>query len=201
MLALYIVAGIILIIILVLSVPVDLAFTFRTGGEGKTLLRVEWLFGLVGKKLLPGKKRIKKSIEVEKPGKRKRRDFGSFLYYIALGRTRGVVPAFVRLIRRMVGSLHVRQLDADLWFGFEDPADTGMVYGVLWPALALPATFSPAVLRLEPVFTGAALEVDLQGRVRVFPAQVLANALRFVLSPAGMRLIKAMVVRRWKKKK
>ncbi len=201
MIALCVVAGILLVIVLVLSVPVDLAFDFRTSGERRAVLRVEWLFGLVGKKLLPGKKRVKKPEEAKKPGKRKRRDFRSLLYYIALGRIRGVVPAFARLVRRIVGSLHVRQLDADLRFGLDDPADTGMVYGVLWPALVLPASFSPATLRLEPVFTGPAFEADLQGRVRVFPAEMVTNVLRFVFSPAGLRLIKTMVVSRWKKKK
>lgn len=201
MLALYVIAGILLVIVLVLSVPVDLAFDFRTSGEGRAVLRVEWLFGLVGKKLLPRKKRIKKPEEAEKPRKRKRRDFKSFLSYIALVRTRGVVPAFARLVRRMAGSLHVRQLDADLRFGLDDPADTGIVYGVLWPALVLPVMFSPATLRLEPVFTGPAFEADLQGRVRVFPAEMVANVLRFVFSPAGLHLIKTMAVLQWKKRK
>ena len=191
MLALYVIAGILLVIVLVLSVPVDLAFDFRTSGEGRAVLRVEWLFGLVGKKLLPRKKRIKKPEEAEKPRKRKRRDFKSFLSYIALVRTRGVVPAFARLVRRMAGSLHVRQLDADQRFGLD----------VLWPALVLPVMFSPATLRLEPVFTGPAFEADLQGRVRVFPAEMVANVLRFVFSPAGLHLIKTMAVLQWKKRK
>ena len=163
-------------------------------------MRVEWLFGLVGKSLLPRKK-PEKPRKAEKPRKRKRRDFKSFLSYIALVRTRGMVPAFVRLVRRMAGSLHVRQLDADLRLGFDDPADTGMVYGVLWPALVLPAMFSPATLRLEPVFTGPAFEAALQGKVRVFPAEMVANALRFIFSLAGLRLIKAMAVLQWKKRK
>lgn len=200
MLALYVVAGILLVITLGLSVPVDLMFDFRTSGDRKALLRVEWLFGLVGKSLLPRKK-PEKPRKAEKSKKDKRLDLGSFLSYIGLVRIRGVVPAFARLVRRMAGSLHIHQLNADLRLGLDDPADTGMVYGVLWPALVLPAMFSPATLRTEPVFTGSAFEVDLQGRVRVFPAEMMANVLRFVFSPPGLRLIKTMAVLQWKKRK
>lgn len=191
MLALYIVAGILLLIVLVLSVPVDLAFDFKTGGDGRTALRVEWLFGLVGKSLLPRKK----------PRKRKKRGFGSVLSYMALVRTRGVVPAFVRLVRRMISSFHIRQLSADLRLGLDDPADTGTVYGLLWPAFVLPIKYTSAKLRMEPVFDGPVFEAALRGEVRVFPAEVVANVLRFVFSPSGLRLIKAMAVLQWKKRK
>ncbi len=200
MIALYIVAGILLAIVLVLSVPVDLVFDFRMGGEGKALLRVEWLFGLIGKRLLPRKEK-EKPRKVEKPKKRKRRNFGAFLPYLALSRSRGVVPAFIRLVRRIVGSLHVGQLEADIQLGLDDPADMGIVYGVLWPAFVLPITFGSSVLRIKPVFDSPTFEVAFQGKVRVFPAEVVTNALRFILSPAGLRLIKVMAVSRWKRKK
>lgn len=200
MLALYVVAGILLVIVLVLSVPVDLVFDFRTGGDRKAVLRVEWLFGLVGKRLLPRKK-PEKPRKAEKPRKSKRRDLRSFLSYVALVRTRGVLTGFVRLVRRMVGSLHIRQIDADLRLGLDDPADTGIVYGVLWPALVLPVMSSSIKLRMEPVFDSPTFEAALQGRVRVFPAEMVANVLRFVFSLSGLRLIKAMAVLRWKKRK
>jgi hypothetical protein len=198
-LALYIVVGILLVIVLVLSVPVDLVFDFKTGGEGKALLRVEWLFGLVGKRLLPRRKREKPK-KAEKTRK-KRWGVGSFLSYISLARTRGVVPAFITLVRRMLGSFHIRQFEADLQLGLDDPADMGVVYGLLWPAFVLPIRSSSTTLRVQPVFGSPTFEAALQGKVRVFPAEMVTNVLRFVFSPAGLRLIKAMAVLRWKKKK
>ena len=200
MLALYVIAGILLVIILGLSVPVDLMFDFRTSGDRKAVLRAEWLFGLVGKSLLPRKKPGKPR-KAKKPGKGKKRDLRSFLSYVALVRTRGVVPGFFRLARRMVGSLHFLQINADLRFGLDDPADTGMVYGALWPVLVLPVMSSSTTLRMEPVFDSPTFEAAFQGKVRVFPAEMVANVLRFVFSPAGLRLTKAMAVLQWKKRK
>jgi len=199
-LALYVIAGILLVIVLGLSVPVDLMFDFRTSGDRKAVLRVEWLFGLVGKSLLPRKK-PEKPRKAKKPKKGRRRDLRSFLSYLALVRTRGLATEFFRLVRRMVGSLHIRQVNADLRFGLDDPADTGMVYGVLWPVLVLPVMSSANTLRMEPVFDSPTFEAALQGGVRVFPAEMVANVLRFIFSLAGLRLIKAMAVLQWKKRK
>ena len=198
MLALYVVAGILLVIVLVLSVPVDLRFDFKTGGDGRAILRAEWLFGLVGKGLLPRKKRVEKPKKPKKPRKRGRSDFRSIL---TLVRTRGVVPEFIRLVKRMVGSIHIRQLNADIRLGLDDPADTGVMCAVLWPVFIRPVISRTTRWSVEPVFTGPTFEAALQGNVRVFPAEIVANALRFILSPAGLRLIKVMVVSRWKKKK
>ena len=204
MLALYIVAGIILLVILVLSVPLDLAFDFATDADGRRKLRVHWLFGLVGKDLLPGKKKRppkagKRKKRPSKVGKKKRRpDLGFFLSVL---RTRGLVDGVVRLARRMFRSLRVRELDVNLRVGLPDPADTGMVYGVLWSAF-LPRSPSGTVrFAMEPAFEGPAFEVSLQGAVRVIPAQMAANAVRFVVSPPGLHIIKLMVVSRWKKRK
>lgn len=189
MLAIYIVAGILLVLILVLSVPVDLEFDFRTSGDGKAMLRVVCLFGLGGKNLLPRKK---------KPKKGKKRDLRSFLTLIT---TRGVLAATIRLARRILASLRVRQLDADLRVGLDDPADTGMMCSVLWPLVVHPNLFGPIMFRVEPVFEGLALEATLRGEVRVIPAQMVANFLRFVFSPAGLRVVKLTVVSQWRKKK
>jgi hypothetical protein len=199
-LVLYVIAGILLVIVLGLSVPVDLLFDFRTSRDREAVLRAEWLFGLVGKSLLPRKK-FGKPRKAKKPRKGKRRDLRTLLSYFALVRTRGLATEFLRFVRRMVGSLHIRQVNADLRFGLDDPADTGIVYGALWPVLFLPAMSSSTTLRMEPVFDSPTFEAAFQGKVRVFPAEMLANIVRFVFSPAGLRLIKTMVVLQWKKKK
>lgn len=197
MLALYIVAGILLVIVLVLSVPVDLVFDFRTGRGGERILRIEWLFGMVGKGLLPRKKAARKPKKLGKPRRGRRGDFRSFLVMV---RVRGVLVGVIRLVRRMVSSLRVRRLDAGLRLGLDDPADTGMMYAVLWPAFISPGLFPKARLRVEPVFTEPIFEAAIQGEVRVFPAEVVANFVCFVLSPAGLRLLRSMAVSRWKRK-
>ena len=65
MLALYIVAGIILFLILMLSIPVDMEFDLKAGEEVKATTRVGWLFGLVWKDI-PRRKEKKPKKEKKK---------------------------------------------------------------------------------------------------------------------------------------
>lgn len=205
MLALWIVAGILLLVVLVLSVPVDLTFDVTADGDGRRRLRVGWLFGLVGKDLLPRKKKgppkvkkPKKAKEEKKARKRKKPDLGLIMSVL---RTRGLLAGVVRLLRRMLRSLHVRELDADLRVGLPDPADTGVLYGVLWSVFAFRSASGPVRFRMEPAFEGAAFEASARGAVRVFPAQMAANVACFAVSSAGLRVIRLTVVSWWRKRK
>lgn len=164
-------------------------------------MRVSWLFGLVGGNLLPRKKK-----PTRRPRKAARRGWWhgkapDIRYALSLLSTRGLLPAVLRLGRRTLRSLRTRHLVAHLRVGLDDPADTGTMWGLLWPALALPASSLPIGIRVEPAFDGPALALALEGEVRVIPALVVGNVVRFVFSPAGLRLARTMVMARWKRRK
>ena len=202
MLALYSIGGILLLVVAVLSVPVDVTFdlTMREGDSQR--LRVGWLFGLFGRTLIPRKAR-RRARKARKPGRAKRarsRRQGIGLL-LAVLRTRGLMAQALRAGRRLLASVHVRRLDAGLRLGFADPADTGLLYAVIWPTMLPRASSRRYSLDIAPVFTGPTLEADLSGDVRVFPAQFVSNALGFALSPAGLRLMKTLVVQWWKRRR
>ena len=200
MLALYIIASIVLLVILLFSIPVDLTFDVATYRKGGGRLRVGWFFGLVGKDLLPAKRKRPPKVKKARKAKRAKKK-PDLALLISVLRTRGLVAGVVRLFRRMLRSLRVRELDASLRLGLPDPADTGLMYGVFWPVLSFFRPSDTVRFRMEPAFEGPTFEASLQGAVRVFPAQVAASAARFVLSPPGLRVIRLMVISRWKKKK
>jgi len=187
MLTLYIVVGIVLFFILVLSIPIEMAFdTSRPGAKA----RVGWAFGLLWKDVGGKKKKPKK------PKKKKRRPRAKVsLDFLA---TRGVVSGLLKLARRMIGGVRVKQLDAHLRIGLDDPADTGMLYSVIWPILIPLNYIGSSNVRMDLCFEEAILDFRGQGHVRVVPAQMIWAVLLFGLSPAGLRVIRNMVVRRWR---
>ena len=191
MLALYIIAGVFLFIVLMLSIPVDMKFDLATHEHAKAKIRIGWLCGLVWKDIRARKKKKPK----EKPKKRRKRGIKSFL---PLLRIKGLLGKILKLIRQILGCLKVRQLDADFRVGLDDPADTGIMCSVLWPALVPISSFGPVRFRVEPVFSEFAFEASLQGWVRLFPIQLVWSLVSFVLSATGLRLLKLMVVSRWK---
>ena len=122
MLTLYLVVGIVLFFTLILSIPIEMAFdTGRTGAKA----RVGWAFGLLWKDVGGERKKPKKP-------KKKRRRPGAKTFLIFLD-TRGCVGGLLKLARRIIGGIRVKQLDAHLRMGLDDPADTGMLYSVMLP--------------------------------------------------------------------
>ena len=153
-------------------------------------MRVGWLFGLLGKEF--GQRR-KKPKERAPKRKKKRRSAKPFL---SLLMTKGVARGLLKLSRRILSGVRVRHLDARLGIGLDDPADTGMLYSALWPVF-VPLTYnSSAKVRMELSFEEPALDLTARGQIRVFPIQMVWYVLLFALSPAGLRAMKRMVMRR-----
>ena len=163
MLALYIVAGIVLLILLVLSIPVDMAFDVGGPGATRSRMRLGWLFGLFGKEFGGGRKKPKEPAPKRKKKRRSAKPFLSLLM------TKGVARGLLKLSRRILSGVKVRHLDARLRIGLDDPADTGLLYSALWPVI-IPLTYSSsAKVRIELSFEEPALDLTARGRIRVFP--------------------------------
>ena len=191
MLVLYIVAGIVLFILLLFSIPVDVAFDVGGPRAARSRMRVGWLFGLLGKQFSPGGTKPK-----EQASKRRKKKKRSAKPSPSLLMTKGVGGGLLKLSRRILSGVRVRHLDARLRIGLDDPADTGMLYSVLWPVL-VPLTYnSSANVRMELSFEEPALDLTASGRIKVFPIQMVWSVLLFALSPAGLRVMKQMVMRR-----
>ncbi|MBF9061457.1 DUF2953 domain-containing protein, partial [Rhodobacterales bacterium HKCCSP123] len=79
-----------------------------------------------------------------------------------------------RLVASLLGAIGLRRLSLRGRFGFDDPADTGAVYGLLQGARA-----TGARIDLVPEFTGACLELAAEGTVILRPARVAGALLRF----------------------
>ena len=190
MLALFVVAGIVLFILIVFSIPVDMAFDVGGPGGARSRMRVGWLFCLLGKEF--GRRRKKPKVRASN-GEKKKRSGKPFLSPLA---TKGVATGLLKLSRRILSGVRVRHLDARLVIGLDDPADTGMLYSALCPVL-VPLTYNSAAnVRIELSFEEPALDLTARGRIRVFPIQMVWSVLLFALSPAGLRAMKRMVLRR-----
>jgi len=191
-LALYVIVGLIVLGILVLSIPVDMALEFELHDEMRARVRVGWLFGLVWKEIRARKKKPAEE------GKKKKRDIRPF---ITLIRTRGMPGRLVKLARQVLRRLHIRQLDGDVRLGLDDPADTGIVCSFAWPALAYLNSFRLLSVRFEPCFTEPLLELKMHGAMRVYPVEMAGPLLSFAVSPAFLRAIRSVAASRWRRRR
>lgn len=194
-------ASLAVIFILVLSVPLDMALQVSVPGKPRLQVKLVWLFGLVSKKITGRKKPEEKKKKVvkdkEKPRKEKRR-FGDLFKIL---RTRGLLRQVKVLLRDLLGCLKIRDLIADFRVGLGQPADTGLLFALIGPTTSWLSTSFHHQIRVQPSFTDeATFEGHLSGAVRLRPIQLVIPLLKFIFSLATIRVIKKLVLTKWKRK-
>ena len=185
-------AGLAGLTIFVLCVPLDAALNIDTSVRPKFRLRLVWLFGLVSKEV----KREKK-----KPEKKRKRRIG-FRTISRILRIKGLLRQVKNLVRDVIGQLKIRELAVNLKLGLDNPADTGFLFasiGSITPFLSLPSQYQ---LRVQPSFYDEAVfEGYLHGVLRLWPIKLVRPFVRFVFSLATLRVVKVLVLSKWKRKK
>lgn len=94
-----------------------------------------------------------------------------------------LVPQVFILLRRLLKSLRLRIM-ANGKFGAADPAATGMLFGA-YQSIARPLNV-PGVI--QPCFDRACLEGQAEIKGRIWPVQLIADALLFVFSKPVRRV-------------
>jgi len=186
-------AGLVGLIIFVLCVPLDAALSIDASGRPKFKLRLVWLFGLISKEVSREKKKPEEKLK-------KKRGIG-FRNTLKILRTRGLLRQLKDLVKSLLGQLKIKELAVKLNLGLADPADTGLLFALIGsttPFLSLPSQYQIKVqpsLSDETVFEGY-----LHGVLRLRPIKLVGPFIRLVFSPAALRVVKILVLSKWKKK-
>ncbi len=172
-------------LLLLLAVPIELAFRCRGIDELDAQLRLGWLFGLVRLNLpRRGKHRSSRRKPATSPAKTQnsRRARG-----LALLRQEAFRRRAWRLLQDLLRALHVHDLALQLRLGLGDPADTGRLWAFVGPLGAALQARRNVHLDLQPEFGDAVLEYEARGRLTLVPLQFLMLAVAFALSPPSIR--------------
>ncbi len=157
---------------------------------------MSWLFGLVSKEIGKAKKKVIKEKPKPREGWRRMGDMFEIL------RTRGLLRQLKLLIRDILSHLKMKDFVADFRVGLGNPGDTGILFALIGPAILLPRPSFLHQVRVEPSFEEEAVfEGYSHGVVRLRPIQLAVPFLRFVFSPATIRVAKKLVLTKWKRKK
>ena len=212
--------GISLCIVLLLTIPVDLVFCIERDADFKSRVSVRWLFGLVGrdirrkkKKPQPEKEKRRKNLisiltrtfsqakrairdgEKKQEWNKRRKNTRSIL---AMLRTKGFPQKLLRFVRDSFRILRIHELKLNLRYGLGDPAETGLLFGAISPAMVYVRSFSSVDIQIQPDFEQLYLGGYFKGDVRLFPIQFVGPLARLTFSITTIRAIKALVVARRK---
>ena len=151
-------------------------------------MRIRWLFGLIGKEL-GGEKKNSEKMPKQMMAKKGR---WSFRRPLAVFRTRGFSGRLLLLARRLVRSVHLRDVDIELQVGTGDPAETGLLFGIILPSLGLVRSGSSPGICIEPNFVEETFEGHARVAVRVYTIKLIPPLVAFAFSPATLRGIRDM---------
>lgn len=187
MIAAAVLLGLLALLVGLLSLPVDLEVA-RRGRGLPTTVRVDWLGGRVSREFAPGAEEPSPEEEVEeeegeeeRPG---RRGPGPARALAAL-RTPGLPSAVGRLLSRLGSAVRLRLAAATV--RLSDPADTGRLWGMVGPGVAvLPAAWRTR-LDLRPDFSPGKRTVTGRLTARLVPLRLVGAVAAFVLSPSVLR--------------
>ena len=171
-------------LITLLSVPVDLAFRVRRQTSFRTELTVRWMFGLVEFPLKRRKPRGKPAKPKAKKRGRAARLLPRLLGAVQSARFR---RRLFRFCRDIIAALRLRDCGLRLRLGFDDPADTGVVWAFVAPLIAFLQAREAANVDVGADFERETLELDAGGKVRLIPAHLAWIFLVFALSPVTLR--------------
>ncbi len=188
------------ILLVLMSAPVAADVDVRHEGTFAGDVTVTWLWGVVRvTRHVPGASGQRQDQAAvppdgppaQEPGARRSSKSGGMRHgasgrgraraFAAL-RTPGLLPQVFRLGRGLVRQVRWHRCRGRLAFGCDDPAETGVLFGVLYPAV-LSARGAGLDIAVEPLFEGRALAVAWHGRVTVVPVRVVATITAFLCAP------------------
>lgn len=184
------VVGLLLVLVVLLTAPVDVVFYVERDAKFRLGATVRLMFGLI-KKDLGSKKRRRREGDEQKARVKRRR--GSIRPLVAALTTRGFAQKLLKLTRDVLRIVKIRELKARVRIGLGDPAETGILFAVLAPTMVFVRSFSSADVEVEADFWEEKLEGYCQGDIRAVPIRFVGILVPFIFSRTTWRAMRAMM--------
>jgi hypothetical protein len=181
-------AAVAVAVVVALFIPVDLAVNVETSAEQKVRVRLVWLWGLLSvnlSSLRPGRKRSAQEKKAEGPARALRR-MQTVLF------TKGFPATRARFSRRLRRAVTMRNFRLRVRFGFDDPADTGLLLAATAPVMWLLRTSSTDRFSVEADFEEETFRAAGSIDARICPVRIVGAAATLLLSPPALRAAKGL---------
>ncbi|MCP4384565.1 MAG: DUF2953 domain-containing protein [Hyphomicrobiales bacterium] len=176
--ALWIVAAIGVLLIAVVSLPLRIRLRARSTPRGRIQVHVAAFGGFVPAICVIDSDRWRAKPKREEKDRRTSRTRN-------ISRSLKLARQLPSLLSELIRRFRIFQIRAEGEFGLDDPADTGVVFGLLAPFVyGIPRT-SGISLDVRPVFGQPCLSGRLDATVAVSPATLLPPVFRFAWRTFG----------------
>ena len=175
------------LISLILIIPLEISFRFKKGGDPPGWAAIGVFFGLLRFSVYPKKAKPPGQKMEKPPGVKKDRKKSNLKRVFRLLRNGKFLDKTFRTAAALLRSLKLHLKLLYLRFGLDDPADTGMLWGLLGPISGLLYGLKYKDVTIEPEFLDSAFEIESEGSVSIVPLDIILITLGFLLSPTVIR--------------
>lgn len=183
-------------VIALLAVPLEVSFSARREAEFDGSMTLCWLFGLVKVRLPAGVASKAGSAPPQRPARRGSKKTRFDRRILTVIRDGELQRRALRYVGRVLSSCRIRDLALRLRMGFDDPADTGMLWAVAGPVLAALESHPGTDIDLAISFLDPCLEGEVRGTVRVIPLELIYVTLLFAVSPPVLSVMRTLLLAR-----
>ena len=187
--------------ILLFMIPVHITYIYERNGDKKGQSEVVWLFGLVhfrlkltrkgdGKDAQWGAVSRKKSVKKKRLSRREK-SRNNMKVVLAIVKSEGFVRRVLKLCYDILSVAEIKKLKARVFFGMDDPADTGYAYGLLSPSFTMFYAIPKVDFEAVPVFDRVTIDADIEASIKLVPFSYIKAVMLFVFSTASFRAGKA----------
>lgn len=182
-------------LIALLLIPVNLSFNAGWHRQFTGEVLVRWLFGLVRLQLRTDSKGSdNKSRKTKAQSKRKKHQRAKSTHLTRRIVRAARLPVFRQRTALFVHdfwrALHPKNTSLRLRVGLGDPAETGQLWAVVGPAVAMLSTIRQVSVDVQPEFFESTFEADTHGSTSFIPLQLIALFIALMLSPSIWKALK-----------
>jgi hypothetical protein len=192
-----VIGGLLLLGIILLLIPLDLSWQLEVYGKPRSRLRWAWLFGGISREIKPGQRAPQKEKTQRKIGiSQVIKGIRIFLDFL---RIKGLINQLQKFMKGAFHSIKIRDLEAWLHVGLDDPAETFYLFAATEPINRIFDYTLPYPVHIQPAFEEAVFEGYFNGAIRVYPIRLIPPLAQLVFSAAAFRVVRKVVVYRWRR--
>lgn len=176
---------ILFLIFLLLIIPVEFVFNYKNFETPVKKVILSWFFGIISFEVYPKKTPSKGKKELKTRSEKKKGTGFSKIRKI-LGNSKFTAKTY-NTVRRLLSSAKPKLNRLYLKIGLGDPADTGILWGLLGPLSGILHGYPDKDLVIEPDFLDPAFDVDTHGKITIIPLEIIFIAFSYIFSPVVLK--------------
>lgn len=182
---------VLLLVIALLAIPLVIEFRVKWPDREQNEMVLVWALGFVRARIgTRGPEQASRASS--KPPESIKGDRGKSTNVLAAIRLKSLRQRIYRFVGDLWRSIKKENVQVHARIGLGDPADTGKLWAFVGPVSGMVAGLNEVSAVIEPDFADEIFEFDGRGKIRIVPLQIVAVAIRLLISPAIWRGLRTM---------